>query len=130
MNRLTKREGEHTIRIGNEWRRHDPVWDKLAHYEDLIEQNELVYADRLIMAVVDWQRMLNVKELDLDILIYNTLEGVIDMIADFDNEKFEEINEENNDCKCKNCIIDAPYTFCCKIECGEHEFCKGCDIIQ
>lgn len=35
MERLTKREGKHTIRIGNEWRRHDPAWDKLAEYEDL-----------------------------------------------------------------------------------------------
>lgn len=35
MNRLTKREGKHTVRIGNEWRRHDPVWDRLAEYEDL-----------------------------------------------------------------------------------------------
>ena len=42
MERLTKREGKHTIRIGNEWRRHDPVWDKLAYYEDLIEQGVLV----------------------------------------------------------------------------------------
>ena len=35
MERLTKREGKHTIRIGNEWRRHDVGWDKLAEYEDL-----------------------------------------------------------------------------------------------
>lgn len=34
MERLTKREGKHAIRIGNEWRRHDPVWDRLAEYED------------------------------------------------------------------------------------------------
>ena len=38
MERLTKREGKHTIRIGNEWRRHDVGWDKLAEYEDLVEQ--------------------------------------------------------------------------------------------
>ena len=42
MNRLTKREGKHTVRIGNEWRRHDPVWDKLAEYEDLEEQGRLI----------------------------------------------------------------------------------------
>lgn len=35
MERLTKREGKHTVRIGNEWRRHDPVWDRLAEYEDI-----------------------------------------------------------------------------------------------
>ena len=34
MERLTKREGKHTVRIGNEWRRDDPVWNKLAEYED------------------------------------------------------------------------------------------------
>ena len=38
MERLTKREGKHTIRIGNEWRRHDPVWERLAYYEDLFEE--------------------------------------------------------------------------------------------
>lgn len=42
MKRLTKREGKHTIRIGNEWRRHDVGWDKLAEYEDLIEQGLLL----------------------------------------------------------------------------------------
>lgn len=39
--RLTKREGKHTVRIGNEWRRHDPVWDRLAEYEDIYEQTGL-----------------------------------------------------------------------------------------
>ena len=34
MERLTKREGKHTVCIKNEWRRHDPVWDRLAEYED------------------------------------------------------------------------------------------------
>lgn len=42
MNRLTKREGKHCIRIGNEWRRHDIGWDKLAEYEDLEEQGLLL----------------------------------------------------------------------------------------
>lgn len=42
MERLTKREGKHTIRVGNEWRRHDPVWDKLAYYEDLEEEGKLI----------------------------------------------------------------------------------------
>lgn len=46
MHRLTKREGKHTVRIGNEWRRHDPVWDKLAYYEDLEESGNLVILDR------------------------------------------------------------------------------------
>ena len=42
MERLTKREGKHTIRIGNEWRRHDVGWDKLAEYEDLEEKGLLL----------------------------------------------------------------------------------------
>ena len=42
MERLTKREGKHTVRIGNEWRRHDAGWDKLADYEDLEEQGLLL----------------------------------------------------------------------------------------
>lgn len=28
--------------------------------------------------------------------------------------------------KCKICMHDAPYTFCCKVECNEHEFCNDC----
>lgn len=27
---------------------------------------------------------------------------------------------------CSECMNGAPYTFCCRIECGEHEFCRGC----
>ena len=42
MQRLTKREGKHTIRIRNEWRRHDIGWDKLADYEDLEDQGLLI----------------------------------------------------------------------------------------
>ena len=28
--------------------------------------------------------------------------------------------------KCKECMKDAPYSYCCKYECGQHEFCRGC----
>lgn len=30
---------------------------------------------------------------------------------------------------CKNCSkkYQFPFSFCCLVECGEHEFCKGCD---
>ena len=42
MERLTKREGKHTVRIGNEWRRHDKGWDRLADYEDAEEQGLLL----------------------------------------------------------------------------------------
>lgn len=27
---------------------------------------------------------------------------------------------------CKECMKYAPYEYCCKFECGEHEFCRGC----
>ena len=30
--------------------------------------------------------------------------------------------------KCKECIVNAPYRFCCKKECGEHEFCRRCEV--
>ena len=29
--------------------------------------------------------------------------------------------------ECDECMKDAPYTFCCRMECGEHEFCRGCE---
>lgn len=31
-----------------------------------------------------------------------------------------------NEDKCKKCMSDAPYYWCCKRECGQHEFCKDC----
>ena len=27
---------------------------------------------------------------------------------------------------CEECMKDAPYEYCCKLECGEHEFCRRC----
>ena len=27
---------------------------------------------------------------------------------------------------CNECMFDAPYEYCCKVECNEHEFCRGC----
>lgn len=29
--------------------------------------------------------------------------------------------------KCNECMKDAPYIWCCRVECGEHFFCKGCN---
>ena len=29
--------------------------------------------------------------------------------------------------QCKECMYDTPYPYCCKYECGEHEFCKDCN---
>ena len=28
---------------------------------------------------------------------------------------------------CDICMKDAPHPYCCKKECGEHEFCRGCN---
>ena len=28
---------------------------------------------------------------------------------------------------CHECMKDAPYPWCCRMECGEHEFCRGCE---
>lgn len=27
---------------------------------------------------------------------------------------------------CFDCMFDAPYWYCCRLECGEHEFCRDC----
>ncbi len=27
---------------------------------------------------------------------------------------------------CNECMKDASYSYCCKLECGEHEFCRKC----
>lgn len=27
---------------------------------------------------------------------------------------------------CSECMKDTPYEYCCRLECGEHEFCKNC----
>lgn len=27
---------------------------------------------------------------------------------------------------CEECMNGSPYKFCCKLECGQHEFCKNC----
>ena len=42
MSRLTERDGRIAVRVGGCTKRHDPVFDKLAHYEDLEEQGRLV----------------------------------------------------------------------------------------
>lgn len=31
---------------------------------------------------------------------------------------------------CNDCMDGAPYKFCCKLECGEHEFCRNCSYTQ
>ena len=35
--------------------------------------------------------------------------------------------QEYNGGSCEKCMEDAPHDYCCKLECGEHEFCKGCE---
>lgn len=29
--------------------------------------------------------------------------------------------------RCKNCMNDAPYEFCCKHHCGERDYCEDCE---
>ena len=29
--------------------------------------------------------------------------------------------------KCTKCMYDAPYNWCCKLECHEHEACNSCE---
>lgn len=31
---------------------------------------------------------------------------------------------------CKECMNGSPYKFCCRLECGEHEFCRGCSYVN
>lgn len=31
---------------------------------------------------------------------------------------------------CNECMKGSPYKFCCKLECGEHEFCRGCSYVN
>lgn len=38
--------------------------------------------------------------------------------------------KSNPNCNdCEDCMKGAPYKFCCRDECYEHEFCRGCDYI-
>ena len=29
---------------------------------------------------------------------------------------------------CDDCMYDAPHGYCCKLECGDHDFCDGCSV--
>lgn len=31
---------------------------------------------------------------------------------------------------CDNCMKGSPYWFCCRLGCGEHEFCRGCNFVK
>lgn len=42
MSRLTERDGRIAVRVGGCTKRNDPVFEKLAHYEDLEEQGRLI----------------------------------------------------------------------------------------
>lgn len=39
--------------------------------------------------------------------------------------KCDETDEVKN-LICAECMLGAPYIFCCRKTCREHEFCKGC----
>lgn len=53
-----------------------------------------------------------------------TYEDAINQInAQIDEHK---VSSPNLNTKCGSCMYDAPHSFCCKRECNEHEFCRGC----
>lgn len=31
---------------------------------------------------------------------------------------------------CNECMKGSPYKFCCRLECGEHEFCRNCSYVS
>lgn len=31
---------------------------------------------------------------------------------------------------CRECMGSAPFPYCCKLECGQHEFCRGCTYLN
>ena len=33
-----------------------------------------------------------------------------------------------NSLPCNECMRGAPHWFCCMCECGEHEYCRGCNF--
>ena len=41
-------------------------------------------------------------------------------------DKSKEVKKIMNN-TCAECMKDAPYHWCCRMECGEHEFCRGCE---
>lgn len=43
---------------------------------------------------------------------------------DADVEMLKSIVMENT---CDECMKDAPSPWCCRMECGEHEFCRDCE---
>ena len=46
------------------------------------------------------------------------------VFIDITNENDEVIDSTPS--KCKTCMHDAPYKWCCKMVCGESEFCRDC----
>lgn len=48
-------------------------------------------------------------------------EEYVQLAAPFLKEEESVIN------KCLECMKDAPWHWCCRMECGEHELCRGCE---
>ena len=37
------------------------------------------------------------------------------------------MSECNKNISCDECMKNAPYHWCCELECRQHEFCKECE---
>ena len=66
---------------------------------------------------VDWD-----EEIDFDQTIAEAEEEGDRMSCDR-NKCYK---QEYNGGSCDECMKDAPHDYCCELECGEHEFCRGC----
>ena len=42
-----------------------------------------------------------------------------------DEDKWTSLKE--GQLRCKNCMNDAPYEWCCKHHCGQYDFCEICE---
>ena len=56
MSRLTERDGRLAVRVGGCTKRHDPVFDKLASYEDMGELDDLLSTHQAAVIVAELRR--------------------------------------------------------------------------
>lgn len=42
----------------------------------------------------------------------------------FDAEKIAICETYGHDCEA--CTLSAPFVYCCRLECGEHDYCRDC----
>ena len=46
-----------------------------------------------------------------------------DQDINFEEAKMKRVEKRID---CAVCMYDAPHWYCCRLECGEHEFCRNC----